>query len=491
MFCKHVSDAHIQNFFDLFKKEMPETVRYTKPVHLHTFTMWPKSLERQGNNPFVISDSDGRWCINRTRTMERDVARLVFQLEQTKPSPEHPDGQVHLQGAVMFTSKSMFAELKRRSDAFGAKDTHWEPAICGWAEQLIYCTKAVKDGAPARYNPTEVPLIYENADLVKQVEDLMLTYAPEDQQVIHEGVGAGGTRGRPKLSEEEKKNRRIKELKIKKKKYLFLDSAMTGCKNLCEVQNAIMSGMRMEEDPERLDLYCFAAAKVLQSGRNVDTITQHRHTDKIKTNYTNTKRPLDVRVFIGPPGCGKTENFYREFAGSHRIHVHDFSTDGKFFTDYDGEDVLLFDEWATKPAPDVTPAMILNLLSGDPVGLSRKHIGNIPGQYYAIGLIGNLPFDQWFEHWSWPFDQPSFKKALKSRLPPVPTKPPTPGAKWIEWPAKSKDWRLERGIEFTIPTTRVERAVMPYGAIRAIPYKPVVFTDFDFGDDPPPPPIAP
>ncbi len=73
---------------------------------------------------------------------------------------------------------------------------------------------------------------------------------------------------------------------------------------------------------------------------------------------------MDVQIYIGPTGCGKTRLAYDQYGESLYPQLH-----GKWFDGYDGEETVLIDEY---DEPRFTWAFLLQLLDRYPMTVESK-----------------------------------------------------------------------------------------------------------------------
>ena len=380
------------------------------PAYLFTFTLFESAFPTQtANNPLVRRKAGGGWCINRNFNFADDVSFSVYQLEKCPTT-----GAVHLQGSVEFTTKIDRNAVKQRQDIWGHRMFRWEIAMQDRKFQIDYCTKKEKDGVNSRLNVDEEPMLFKNEERMAAVDQLQQA----DPQINRAAVIQGRKKDDPE--------RRLKDLKERTRKLLFLKDLMSECEDLSHVLEVVSTRMLTEEDPERLAMLHYVATKVVMNGKNLESMMEQIKTHELFSRYRFVQREVDVQVYWGPPGRGKSYEAKANYLAA-GIYFHNVGSDGKWFCRYNGEKVVVFDEWGATVDKDVTPEMILTWLAGDPIQVQRKNRPPIQACWHCVVLITNYDFENWFHKYQpprfgpiQPYGQPPvdnpFKTALKSRI---------------------------------------------------------------------------
>ena len=99
---------------------------------------------------------------------------------------------------------------------------------------------------------------------------------------------------------------------------------------------------------------------------------------------------VEVVVLIGEPGVGKTKSVYDKHR-SEEIYKLTASTQSVWFDHYDGEKVLLIDDFKGW----IPYTYLLNLLDRYPVSLPVKG-GHTYALWDRVYITSNYPIDQWY-----------------------------------------------------------------------------------------------
>ena len=377
-------------------------------AYLWVFTLHESCFLTQVHSNPLVRKMGERWHLNPTHNLGEDVSYLVAQLENAPTT-----GGVHLQGSVEFVSKPTRNELKARRDVWGHRGFHWQIAMQPRDVQENYCTKLEKDGKLQRYNMDEEPL--QIADEEKMaVVDAARIEDPQPDRVNTPGRGRGGG-GRGRAKDETK---RKEDLLNKAKFNMFLEQILNNCFNLEHAYATVMAAMRQaaqDKDTEKLAVLNWAHSKLTMSGANYERIMEQRQAELARQRFENVQRKVDVNVWWGPPGRGKSTTVAEKYADFSK-YSHNVGSDGKWFCNYKGEVVLVLDEFGRNVHRDVTAEMILTWLAGDPVYLQRKGKSPVLAQWHCVAIISNYAFDQWFFNFSDERYGLTFKAALKSRI---------------------------------------------------------------------------
>lgn len=101
--------------------------------------------------------------------------------------------------------------------------------------------------------------------------------------------------------------------------------------------------------------------------------------------YATEFRQLDVTYIWGPTGTGKTRGVMEQFGYDKVCRVTDYDHP---FERYNGEDVLLFDEFRSQ----LRISDMLNYLDGYPIMLPCRY-ANRQACYTKVYLISNVPLE--------------------------------------------------------------------------------------------------
>lgn len=370
--------------------------RIDVPAFLHTFTFHASGFLTLAEDSPVVRDGDS-WKLNAAYVPPADVSFLVFQLERT-PS----GGRVHLQGAIEFVVGCSTLDIQRRMDCWSHREIHYEQAMGSRDQQIAYCSKV-----ETRLNADELPFIFQHTERMQQVDAISVHRVPQAPL---------RRRGRPQLPEGEQMARREKTLENKIGRMTVLHDIISKCSGLYEMWLACTSALRSETDIERRECLISTLNKILMNGNVIAKINHELRADMAKQRNLSVQRQVDVRLYWGGPGRGKTTAALTRYAGK-GIYSHKVGSDGPWFCNYTGEPVLILDEMGGALHPQCSPEMLLTWLSGDPAQLQRKGKEPVYAAWFCVVLISNYPFNEWFGHFAPPRFTTTFKAALLSRIP--------------------------------------------------------------------------
>lgn len=370
------------------------------PAFLHTFTFHENGFITQPlTNSLVTRNADDNWMLNQGYIPPDDVSFVVFQLERCPTTR-----RLHLQGAIEFVEECSTRGIKQRRDVWNHSTIHWENALNPRETQIEYCTKQ-----ETRANPDEVPFQYCDEQKMKIVDDKKEANLPQV-----------GRRGRPELSDTEKSKRRTEELKKKTQKLRFLDDVLNKCSGgLYEMWLAVLSALNDAiaiGDEEKIECLHYAANKIIMNGRSLGAISEELNEKKAKSRTHGKQRQVDVQLYWGPPGRGKTTAALTNYSDK-QIYSHKVGSDGPWFCHYTDQPVLILDEMGGTLHLGITPEMLLTWLAGDPVQLQRKGKPPVEAAWFCVIIISNYCFNEWFNCFAPPRFNSTFKAALLSRIP--------------------------------------------------------------------------
>ena len=149
-----------------------------------------------------------------------------------------------------------------------------------------------------------------------------------------------------------------------------------GARNdLADLYDQIKSGASnfeiMEDNPEHI--------------LHLDKIERARLVIKAE-EYRNTFRELQVAYLWGVTGVGKTRHVMEKYSYRNVYRVSDYDHP---FDQYEGQDVLLFDEFRGQ----IKISHMLNYLDGYPLQLPARY-ANRQACYTKVYLVSNMPLEQ-------------------------------------------------------------------------------------------------
>ena len=117
----------------------------------------------------------------------------------------------------------------------------------------------------------------------------------------------------------------------------------------------------------------------------IDSVRQAFLADK----YRECMRSVCVTYIHGASGVGKTKGIYRQFPAESICRITSYSKNGVRFDSYSGQDVLVFEEFASQiPIEDM-----LNYLDVYPLMLPARYSDKV-ACYTKVIITSNLPLDK-------------------------------------------------------------------------------------------------
>lgn len=137
-----------------------------------------------------------------------------------------------------------------------------------------------------------------------------------------------------------------------------------------------------------------AKAKDIFEAQPGNYIRYHRGIEKAMNLYKIKRNwKMDVRIYWGPPESGKTKKVYEEF-NSEDIYQ---KPTGKWWDGYDGEKVVIIDDFDPNNCFDITYDFYLRLLDRYPMQVEYKG-GMTQFNSKVIIITSNFNPEEWFEH---------------------------------------------------------------------------------------------
>ena len=138
--------------------------------------------------------------------------------------------------------------------------------------------------------------------------------------------------------------------------------------------------------------------------RNLNSLMMVRELYR-KNDSASAFRHLEVTYIYGPTGTGKTRMVMEAHAG----HIYRITDYKHPFDGYDGEDVILFDEYRSQ----LPLYAMLNYLDGYPLELPCRY-SNKTALYTKVFIISNISLDDQYkeEHWSEPQSWQAFLRRI-------------------------------------------------------------------------------
>ncbi len=150
-----------------------------------------------------------------------------------------------------------------------------------------------------------------------------------------------------------------------------------------EFRNALKSGAS--------DLELFDNFYQIASTKGLEKIQEERDLF-LNSKYTEQGRNVRTTFIYGPPGVGKTQSVFKEYGFKNVFRVSFY---GKFqFNGYNGEKVLLFDEFAGQ----VNLGWLNQILDKYPLKLEVKG-GHKIACYDKVFICSNLPFTEIYKNY--------------------------------------------------------------------------------------------
>lgn len=372
----------------------------------------------------AIKDEDGKWCMNSSIDIPDDVAFFVGQLEVT-PST----GRIHVQAAVDMVNWTSVADLLKRTDQFGNKRIHYTYADGSRDEQIAYCSKR-----DTRYDTSDdaSPMLYINVSKCAAVDLSLANPNPQnkkdkkrcrasDTKVVRARDDTDDETDEKAVKKEQK--RRERELRKAKEQHMkneLVFNLIGEHKTLAGMYTRCLELGRHEHDSDspNLDKLRIANAvtnRLITSGRTIHQMAEEIHSS-IQENVFKNPRKMDVSVYFGSPGSGKSTAARERFAG-YTQYWHIASSMGKFMCTYDGELMLVLDEFGGGMInPTFTPQLLLAWTVGDPLMIEVKCKKSIRACWVKVLIISNFNIDAWFNYWTLPGFNNTVKCALLSRI---------------------------------------------------------------------------
>ena len=129
----------------------------------------------------------------------------------------------------------------------------------------------------------------------------------------------------------------------------------------------------------------------------------------LSEKYSVECRDVKVHYVYGPTGTDKTHSIYEKYPATDVCRITDYGKDGIRFDDYDGEKVLVFDEFHSQvPLPQ-----LLTILDVYPRKLPARYHNHV-ACYTEVYLISNLPFESQYVEWQ--NSKPDVYDAFRRRI---------------------------------------------------------------------------
>lgn len=150
-----------------------------------------------------------------------------------------------------------------------------------------------------------------------------------------------------------------------------------------------------------------AVQELVKAGEKTVTIIEHFPEFSFKANdidglreryraeeFRKSCRDVKVHYVYGPTGTGKTYSIYQKYPKTEICRITDYPRDGVKFDEYNGENVLVLDEFHSQIP---LPAM-LTLLDVYPRMLPARYHNHV-ACFTEVYIISNLPFESQYVEW--------------------------------------------------------------------------------------------
>ena len=340
---------------------------------------------------------------------------LVCQLEVAPTT-----GTIHLQGMLQLRRAANFLDLKGgllRSVVGEGDEINWSFMRKPKKASVLYCSKE------------DTRLKKTSALKLGQVDDEGI-----ESEVFNHSVSEAATtlRGdRKRAREEEKKKHMVEESRLLMEIWRYGVETNKEFSELAihvreqAMQWAIggvpeMETMTEEDRAAKQKAYGRVLQKFLSNSRPLQLEYQGfimgRERKKCLSGVMAI-RDVVVRVYLGPPGTGKTYAATVRYAG-HGVYVKDMQQ--RWWNGYIPavHKVIVLDDFhghnPQKQGAIFTPEYCQRLLDGQALKLDRKFESHADAAYGMVIITTNLEFDDWFGNW---FMVPStIKESIRSRI---------------------------------------------------------------------------
>lgn len=159
---------------------------------------------------------------------------------------------------------------------------------------------------------------------------------------------------------------------------VFPDSYVIGRPEMDEILDEIKSGVSTSEILESHSKHLFKA-------NAIDSVRQAFLADK----YREKMRPVCVTYIYGPTATGKTRSIFKKHSPENICRITSYSKNGIRFDAYHGEDVLVFEEFASQ----IPIEEMLNYLDMYPLMLPARYNDKV-ACYTKVYITSNLPLNK-------------------------------------------------------------------------------------------------
>lgn len=409
--------------------------------HTHVFKRWCFTIGTEllpKCNLVMMTASDSGGPVIRMNQKQEKFDALAYQLERGAVKRN-----LHLQGYFELVKGLSAVVIKRDrwlTQIFGpcVKDMHIGPAEKGREANLNYCKKKMNsDGSPSK----------DASD-----DQTHFVFVRTGDDTVRDGAGGEETGQEHEKSKGEKKAIEGAERSI----FTLNVLSDEGIRDSWDILRLCRRGFESTTDPARMKMFTALQTKAITCQRQFDTLIEKRNERLAYQRYGNKVRGIEVRVFTGLPGRGKSTAARARYGGYEPYCIT--LGNGGFFCNYKYQPVLVIDEFGNcvDVPREVTPSMILTWLCGDPCKLKRKHVGEILAAWHLVVIISMYPFDEWFGGWKGRFGG-AFKAAMASRI-----------NNKIEVFNGDEDLRARIINDFTMPLKSVEIHKTTYDSARQI-----------------------